>query len=67
MSRIRTRHRDEVVRRQLVRDDKNKISGICDRAAYWCERVRLMKHWVDRLDNLRKSSFVVLLCESAFR
>jgi integrase len=48
------RRRDEVVRRQLAKGDKNKIRGIYNRAAYWSERVRLMQHWANRLDRLRK-------------
>ncbi|MGJ4948664.1 tyrosine-type recombinase/integrase [Bradyrhizobium sp. HKCCYLS20291] len=48
------RRRDEVVRRQLAKGDKNKIRGIYNRAAYWSERVRLMQHWADRLDRLRE-------------
>ena len=48
------RRRDEVVRRQLAKGDKNKIRGIYNRAAYWNERVRLMQHWANRLDQLRK-------------
>jgi integrase len=48
------RCRDEVVRRQLAKGDKNKIRGIYNRAAYWTERVRLMQHWADRLDRLRE-------------
>ncbi|MGY3449792.1 tyrosine-type recombinase/integrase [Bradyrhizobium sp. USDA 4353] len=48
------RRRDEVVRRQLAKGDKNKIRGIYNRAAYWGERVRLMQHWADRLDHLRE-------------
>jgi integrase len=47
------RRRDEVVRRQLAKGDKNKIRGIYNRAAYWSERVRLMQHWANRLDRLR--------------
>jgi len=43
-----------VVRRQLAKGDKNKIRGIYNRAAYWSERVRLMQHWANRLDCLRK-------------
>jgi len=43
-----------VVRRQLAKGDKNKIRGIYNRAAYWSERVRLMQHWANRLDHLRK-------------
>ncbi|MEO6783792.1 MAG: hypothetical protein ABI407_19960 [Bradyrhizobium sp.] len=34
------RRRDEVVRRQLGKGDKNKIRGIYSRAAYRAERVR---------------------------
>ena len=49
------RRRDEVVRRQLAKGDKNKIRGIYNRAAYWSERVRLMQHWANRLDCLRKA------------
>ncbi len=47
------RRRDEVVRRQLGKGDKNKIRGIYNRAVYWKERVRLMQHWADRVDSLR--------------
>jgi integrase len=58
------RRRDEVVRRQLAKGDKNKIRGIYNRAAYWSERVRLMQHWANRLDRLRKG-FAVQLRKSA--
>ena len=54
------RRRDEVVRRQLAKGDKNKIRGIYNRAAYWNERVRLMQHWANRLDHLRKGTAVRL-------
>jgi hypothetical protein len=54
------RRRDEVVRRQLAKGDKNKIRGIYNRAAYWSERVRLMQHWADRLDRLRNGVAVPL-------
>jgi len=54
------RRRDEVVRRQLAKGDKNKIRGIYNRAAYWSERVRLMQHWANRLDRLRKGVAVPL-------
>lgn len=47
------RRRNEVVRRQLGKGDKNKIRRIYNRAAYWAERVHLMQHWADRLDSLR--------------
>jgi hypothetical protein len=40
-----TARRDEVVRRQLGKGDKNKIRGIYNRAAYWAEHVRIMQHW----------------------
>jgi hypothetical protein len=36
--------RDEMVRRQLGKDDKNKIPGIYNRAAYCAERMRLIQH-----------------------
>jgi integrase len=59
------RRRDEVVRRQLAKGDKNKIRGIYNRAAYWRERVRLMQHWADHLDSLRASASIVRLRKSA--
>jgi integrase len=59
------RRRDEVVRRQLGKGDKNKIRGIYNRAAYWTERVRLMQHWADRLDSLRDGAPVVSARKSA--
>jgi hypothetical protein len=52
--------RDDVVRRQLTKGDKNKIRGIYNRAAYWSERVRLMQHWANRLDRLGKGVAVQL-------
>lgn len=54
------RRRNEVLQRQLAKGDKNKIRGIYNRAAYWRERVRLMQHWADRLDRLRKGAVVQL-------
>jgi integrase len=60
------RRRDEVLRRQLAKGDKNKIRGIYNRAAYWRERVRLMQHWADHLDSLRASASVVRLRKSAY-
>jgi integrase len=59
------RRRDEVVRRQLAKGDKNKIRGIYNRAAYWAERLRLMQHWADRLDSLRDGAPAVSLRGSA--
>jgi hypothetical protein len=58
------RRRDEVVRRQLGKGDKNKIRAIYNHAAYWAERVRLMQHWADRLDSLRDGAPVVPLRKS---
>jgi len=49
-----------VVRRQLAKGDKTKIRGIYNRAAYWSERARLMQHWANRLDCLRKAVAVPL-------
>jgi hypothetical protein len=63
--RKRRRRRDEVVRRQLGKGDKNKIRGIYNRAAYRAERVRLMQHWSDRLDSLRDGAPAVSLRRSA--
>ena len=45
---------------QHAKGDKNKIRGIYNRAAYWSERVRLMQHWANRLDRLRKGVAVPL-------
>ena len=59
------RRRDEVVRRQLGKGDKNKIRGIYNRAAYWAERVRLVQHWADRLHSLRDGAPAVSLRRSA--
>ncbi len=59
------RRRDEVVRRQLGKCDKNKIRGIYNCAAYWAERMRLMQHWADRLDSLRDGAPAVSLRRSA--
>ena len=42
------------MRRKLAKGDKNKIRVIYNRAAYWSERERLMQHWANRLDRLRK-------------
>ena len=64
-TRKKRRRRDEVVRRQLGKGDKNKIRGIYNRAAYWAERVRLMQHWSDRLDSLRDGAPAVSLRRSA--
>lgn len=36
--------RDEVVRRQLAKGDKNEIRGIYNRAVYRSERVRLTQY-----------------------
>ena len=59
------RRRDEVVRRQLGKGDKNKIRGIYSRAAYWAERARLIQRWSDRLDSLRNGASAVSLRGSA--
>ena len=47
------KRRNDVTRRQFGKADKNKMRGIYNRAAYWSERIKLMQHWADWLDQLR--------------
>jgi integrase len=54
------KRQNEVRRRQLGKKDKNKIRGIYNRAAYWRERVQMMQHWADRLDELRNGKVIAL-------
>lgn len=62
--RKKRRRRDEVVRRQLTKGDKNRIRGIYSRAAYWAERVRLTQHLSGRVDSLRDGAPAVSLRRS---
>jgi hypothetical protein len=59
------RRRDEMIRRELGKCDKNKIRGINNRAAYCAERVRLMQHGLivsarDRSRRCRTGEFQLL-------
>jgi integrase len=54
------KRRHDVSRRQLGKGDKNKMRGIYNRAAYWRERVQMMQHWADWLDQLRTGNIVSL-------
>ena len=38
---------------QLAHMDPNQVRGIYARGEYWEERVRMMQHWPDYLDELR--------------
>jgi integrase len=51
----------DVVELQLAHVDANNTRAIYNRAQYWPDRVRLMQHWADRLDELRDGGQVVTL------
>jgi integrase len=55
----------DVTELQLAHVDGNNTRAIYNRAQYWPDRVRLMQHWADRLDDLRDGGQVVTLSRRA--
>lgn len=51
----------DVIERALAHRERNAIRRAYNRAQFWPERVRLMQHWADRLDELRQCGTVVPL------
>jgi integrase len=49
----------DVIETQLAHGDEDSIRGIYNRAQYWPERVKLMQHWADKLDQLRTGTVVL--------
>jgi murein L,D-transpeptidase YcbB/YkuD len=42
----------DAIERQLAHGERNKIRGAYNFAEYLSERVRMMQHWADYLDQL---------------
>ncbi len=46
----------DAIERQLAHCDGNAVRRAYARGEYWEERVRMMQHWSDHLDTLRRAS-----------
>jgi integrase len=55
----------DVIELQLAHVDANGTRAVYNRAQYWPDRVRLMQHWADNLDDLRDGGQVVTLSRRA--
>ncbi|WP_326523137.1 tyrosine-type recombinase/integrase [Sphingomonas sp.] len=51
----------DAIERQLAHVDTNQVRRIYARGEYWDERVRMMQHWSDQLDLLRRGDKPLLL------
>ena len=51
----------DAIERQLAHVDTNQVRRAYARGEYWDERVRMMQHWSDQLDALRKGGKPLLL------
>jgi integrase len=49
----------DAIERQLAHSDGNKVRRAYTRGEYWDERVRMMQHWSDYLDQLRDGATIV--------
>jgi integrase len=49
----------DAIERQLAHADGNKVRRAYTRGAYWEERVRMMQHWSDYLDQLRDGAAIL--------
>ena len=50
----------DAIERQLAHVEANAVRRAYARAQYWDERVRMMQHWSDHLDQLRGSGATIL-------
>ena len=55
----------DVIELQLVHVDADASRAVYNRAQYWPDRVRLMQHWADRLDDLQDGGQVITLSRPA--
>jgi integrase len=55
----------DIIELQLAHVDADSIRATYNRAQYWPDRVRLMRHWANRLDHLRDGAQVVTLSRQA--
>jgi integrase len=49
----------DAIERQLAHSDGNKVRRAYTRGKYWDERVRMMQHWSDYLDQLRDGATII--------
>jgi integrase len=49
----------DAIERQLAHADGNKVRRAYTRGEYWDERVRMMQHWSDYLDQLRGGATIL--------
>lgn len=49
----------DAIERQLAHCDNNAVRRAYSRGEYWDERVRMMQHWSDHLDLLRKGAGIL--------
>ena len=55
----------DVIEHALAHRERNTVRRAYNRATHWPERVSLMQHWADRLDELRQRGKVVSISRSA--
>ncbi len=51
----------DVIERQLAHTERNRIRAAYNRAEYLDERRKMMQHWADYLDGLKKGADVVAI------
>ena len=49
----------DAIERQLAHQDSNSVRRAYTRGEYWDERVRMMQHWSDYLDELRNGATIL--------
>jgi integrase len=49
----------DAIERQLAHADRNSVRLAYTRGEYWDERVRMMQHWSDYLDQLRDGAAII--------
>ena len=49
----------DAIERQLAHADNNAVRRAYARGEYWDERVRMMQHWSDYLDQLRDGATIL--------
>jgi integrase len=49
----------DAIERQLAHADNNAVRRAYARGEYWDERVRMMQHWSDFLDDLRDGATIL--------
>jgi len=55
----------DAIERQLAHGERNTVRAAYNYAEYLPERKKMMQHWADYLDNLRKQGKIIPLSKSA--